>query len=55
MFEQRLPGRGQLVALGMLHKQRRAQVLFDVLNVPCHGAVGGIEALGSREQAPAAL
>ena len=55
MFEQGLPRRGQFVALGMLYKQCSAQVLFDALNVPCHGAMGGIKALGGSQQAAAAL
>ena len=55
VFEQGLPRRGQFVALGMLYKQCSAQVLFDALNVPCHGAMGGIKALGGSQQAAAAL
>jgi hypothetical protein len=39
----------------MLDKQRRAEALFDGLDVPGHGSVGGVQTAGSGEQTPAAL
>ena len=55
VFEQRFAGRGQFIALGVLDKQRGAEALFDGLDVPGHGGVGGVQTAGSGEQTPAAL
>ncbi|MNV51032.1 hypothetical protein D3C71_1430690 [compost metagenome] len=55
VFKQRLARRGHLVTLGMLDEQRRTEALFDGLDVPRHGGMGGVQATGSREQTPAAL
>ncbi|MNE72887.1 hypothetical protein D3C80_1688660 [compost metagenome] len=55
MLEQGLPGRRQFVALGMLNEQRGAQTLLDIVDMPGHGAVGGVEAFGRGQQPAAAL
>ncbi|MNV94726.1 hypothetical protein D3C71_1895450 [compost metagenome] len=55
MLEQGLARGGQLVALGMLHEQRGPQALLDALDMPGHGAVGSVQALGGGQQAAAAL
>ncbi|MCY1250535.1 hypothetical protein D9M72_641830 [compost metagenome] len=55
MLEQRLPGRGELVAAGVLGEQLGAEVALDVLDMPRHRGVGGVQALGGGEQAAAAV
>ncbi|MNZ55405.1 hypothetical protein D3C78_733310 [compost metagenome] len=55
MFEQRLAGGRQFVTLGVLNEQGSTQALLDIVDVPGHGAVGSVEALGRGQQATAAL
>jgi len=55
LFEQGLAGRRQLIAVGVLHKQRGAEAFLDRLDMPRHGGVGGFQALRGGEQAAAAL
>ena len=55
MFEQCLARRRQFITLGVLHKQRGAEAFLDGLDMPGHGRMGGLQALGSGEQAPATL
>ena len=55
VLEQRLAGRSQLVAAGVLGEQLGAEVALDVLDVPGHRGVSGAETLGGGQQATAAL
>ncbi|MNV57108.1 hypothetical protein D3C71_1494220 [compost metagenome] len=55
VLEQRMAGRGQFVTLRVLHEQCGAQALLDAFDVSGHGAVGGVEALGGRQQTATAL
>ncbi|MCY1301267.1 hypothetical protein D9M70_508680 [compost metagenome] len=55
MFEQGLTRGRQLVAAGVLGEELRAEVALDVLDVPRHRCMSGVQALGCGEQAAAAL
>ncbi|MCY1313789.1 hypothetical protein D9M70_643450 [compost metagenome] len=55
MLEQGLAGRRQFIALGVLNEQCSAQALLDIVDMPGHGAVGGVEAFSRGQQATATL